>query len=85
MNKIEYASFNDYKNGTGLDAKSKFADPSFVNPSAQPPDLHLSANSPAIDAGDTAFKPGNGETDFEGNPRITGATIDIGAYELQKR
>ncbi len=58
----------------------KKADPLFVNPSSDPPvaDFHLKAASPAIDAGTSAGAPA---TDFDGNPRPSGGSIDIGAYE----
>lgn len=55
--------------------------PGFIN---APSDLSLSANSPAINAGnpDTTglLLP---ETDLLNNPRIIGDTIDLGAYEYQ--
>ncbi|MBQ6616351.1 MAG: carboxypeptidase regulatory-like domain-containing protein [Thermoguttaceae bacterium] len=45
-------------------------------------DLHLRSDSIAIDKGDnTAIA--NYETDIEGNARIYGETVDIGAYEYQ--
>jgi hypothetical protein len=56
------------------------ADPLFVN--AAGGDLHLSWGSPAIDAGDNSA-PGLPGTDIDGNPRIVGATVDMGAYEFQ--
>ncbi len=46
-------------------------------------DYRLQVNSPAIDAGDKSFLPDTILTDLLGNPRITGSSIDIGAYEYQ--
>jgi hypothetical protein len=56
------------------------ADPRFVD--APGGDLRLLAGSPAIDAGDSE-DPNLPETDMDGNPRIVGAAVDMGAYEYQ--
>ncbi|MEM7048532.1 MAG: right-handed parallel beta-helix repeat-containing protein [Acidobacteriota bacterium] len=58
----------------GLDAL--FADPRYVDQAGG--DLHLRAGSPAIDRGAAIPLP---LTDRDGNPRIQGAAVDLGAYE----
>lgn len=53
--------------------------PLFVNPAAG--DFHLQSNSPCINSGDNAFV--TVTNDLDGNPRIVGGTVNIGAYEYQ--
>lgn len=55
------------------------ADPLFADPAAG--DFHMTWPSPCRDAGDNLF-PGLPATDFEGDPRIALAGIDIGADEF---
>ncbi len=66
---------------SGHDANSFFADPKLANVSGA--DFHLTATSPAINAGDPGYTPAAGETDMDGNPRVFGGRVDIGAYEYQ--
>ena len=53
-------------------------EPGFVNPAAG--DFHLQTNSPCINAGLNSAMAGS--IDLDGNPRISGGAVDLGAYEL---
>jgi hypothetical protein len=54
--------------------------PRFVEPVAG--DYHLQPDSPCINAGDPGYIPGPNETDLDGNRRVMGGRIDMGAYEF---
>ncbi|MFL6601351.1 MAG: choice-of-anchor Q domain-containing protein [Steroidobacteraceae bacterium] len=74
-----YTGYSAYKTASGQDAHSVFANPQYV--SLTTPDLHVTAASPAKDAGNNLGSTVVGTVDVAGNARVQGARIDIGAYE----
>jgi len=76
---INYTGWQAYRTATGQDAHSRFADPRLRHPAGG--DLHLRAGSPAIDAGLAVSLRWVGHRDIDGQPRVQGARIDIGADE----
>ena len=56
-----------------------FGDPLFIDPSHG--NYHLKPGSPAIDAGDDGAVPSDLAADLDGNPRIQGTHVDLGAFE----
>ncbi len=73
-----YTSFSAYKTGSGNDAHSLFNDPKFVN--VDRADFHLQPLSPAIQAGSMGSAI-NGTQDMDGQIRVQGNSVNIGAYE----
>lgn len=79
-----YSTFNSYRIGESQEKGSEYGDPLLVNATLPTPDLHLipaGIPSPCFNTGDPSTVISPGETDFEGNPRIIGSSIDQGAYE----
>jgi hypothetical protein len=75
-----YKTFAAYQTATGNDANSlNTLDPLLVTLTT--PDLHLASGSPAIDAG--ALITDIGTTDIDGDPRVQGGGVDIGADERE--
>ncbi|GEM_PF-2041106 len=79
-NSIMHTGFAAYRVATTQDSSSLFSDPSFANSSLPAPDLHITPASPARDAGSNSFA--GGGVDFDGDPRIIGMNVDIGADEV---
>lgn len=77
---VTYTTFAAYQAATGNDVHGLAGtDPLFVSNAV--PDLHLQSASPAIDAGDNLPGTQVGTTDIDGDPRIIGGTIEMGADE----
>lgn len=58
-------------------------EPHFANAAAA--NYRLQSDSPAVNAGDNAALPTGVTTDLDGNQRIGGGIVDMGAYEFQDR
>lgn len=71
-------TLGQWQAATGQDTHSLISTPSQLFVNAAGGDFHLSATSPAIDAGTSAGAPA---VDFEGTARPSGNGIDIGADE----
>jgi predicted outer membrane repeat protein len=86
---VDYTLVNNISGDVNLGTHFIMGDPRFVN--AENGDFRLRADSPAINVGDSSViesypflkdEAGN-EIDLDGNRRIVGEGIDLGAYEHQ--
>jgi hypothetical protein len=77
-NNLYYGNGADLDTGLTADPASVFADPLYAGPS----DFHPSPGSPAIGAGDATAVPPDFSEDLDGHPRKTGASVDIGVYQV---
>ena len=78
---VTYQGWRSYRAATGQDRHSRYVDPELRRPAAG--DLHLTPGSPAMDAGLTEPPGDVGRRDIDGQPRVRGPRIDIGADELR--
>jgi len=72
-------TLEEWQSATGQDERSFVASPATLFADAAASDYHLSATSPAVDAGSPVGAPG---ADIEGHARPFGSNYDIGAYEF---
>ncbi|HBA82721.1 MAG TPA: DUF5123 domain-containing protein [Verrucomicrobia bacterium] len=79
-NGAEYNSFAEYRLAAGQDVHSFFGNPQLTNATAE--DFHLSPASPARDAGQPTYRYSLSEKDIDGESRVMGDRIDIGADEM---
>jgi hypothetical protein len=77
-----YTGWRAYRTATGQDAHSRYAAPRLRHPARG--DLHIRAASPAVDAGLPVSARWVGHRDIDGQPRLQGARIDIGADERSR-
>lgn len=75
-----YWDFASYRSGTGNDPNSAYGDPLFAAPGSG--NFRLQSGSPAIDTGDPAFTADADERDLDGNLRVFGGRVDLGAFEF---
>ncbi|MDW0113076.1 right-handed parallel beta-helix repeat-containing protein [Sporosarcina saromensis] len=79
-NGIRYQTWTAFKNATGFDQHSLFADPLFMEIDRYGP--YLSAQSPAVNRGSLDVI-GSMRNDFYNKPRVEGGRIDVGAAEYR--
>jgi len=91
-----FVTYSDIQGGWpgdgNIDADPCFVDLGYWHPYKTPNDVNddfwvngnyrLLPNSPCIDAGDLNYSDPNHPNDLDGNPRIVGGRIDMGAYEF---
>jgi hypothetical protein len=86
---VDYTLVNNISGAVDLGTHNIMGDPRFVD--AENGDFHLRSDSPAINVGDDSVidsypflkDDAEHEIDLDGNPRIVGGAIDLGAYEVQ--
>jgi hypothetical protein len=77
---VTYTTFSAYQSASGNDVTSLIGlDPLLVDAGAG--NLHINLGSPAINAGENLSSAQMGTLDIDGDPRILGGTVDIGADE----
>ncbi len=90
---VNYSDVQGGYPGIGnIEVDPMFVEPGYWDDSGTPSDpyddfwvdgnYHLLPVSPCIDTGDPNYVPEADETDLDGNPRIIGSVIDMGAYEF---
>jgi hypothetical protein len=79
--KSSITGFANYQAQSGQDVHSTFADPQYLNISNTPPNLDISATSPAVGAGVNLGPSVVGILDYNGNARLQSGKINLGAYE----
>jgi uncharacterized protein YjdB len=75
----DHSGLAAYQSASGNDAHSQYVDPQFL--SLTTPDLQVSATSPAIGTGTDLGTAVLGSLDAASHARVTGSTVDIGAYQ----
>ena len=86
---MDYTLVNYISGAVDLGTHIIMGEPRFVD--AENGNFRLRADSPAIDVGDSSviesyrfLKDDNDNAlDLDGNPRVVGGAIDLGAYEVQ--
>ncbi|MFC4763129.1 right-handed parallel beta-helix repeat-containing protein [Dyella koreensis] len=77
-----YTGVSAYRSASHSDQATVLADPQFQSITTTPPDLHVSATSPAKGTGLLLPSTTVGTLDYAGQPRLSSAgLIDIGAYQ----
>jgi len=76
---VNYSCIQGWTGGVG-DAGNISVNPMFVASSEG--DYHLLSGSPCVNAGDPNYTAEDGETDIDGDSRIIGGRVDIGADEF---
>ncbi|OAD21192.1 Ig [Candidatus Thiomargarita nelsonii] len=78
---VDYTLVNNISGAVDLGTHIIMGEPRFVD--AENGYFHLRSYSPAIDVGDDSVVEVEVEVDLDGNPRLVGGAIDLGAYERQ--